>query len=265
MTGALVRVEGPLEFTPEQSQMIRDTFANGATESEFAVLMEVAKARRLNPLLRQIHFVKRWDKSKGRDVWSTQTSIDGLRAIAERSAEYDGQDEPEFAYDDRKLLICAKVRVYRKGIARPFVGVAHFAEYVQLTKDRTPTSFWRDKPHVMLAKCAEALGLRKAFPEDMAGLYVKEEMDAADNPPPPVVAPTPEPPKALPEPVASLATDEVIQALFDRIDTAKTIAELKMAGSAVAEAKLSTGDRLRMANVYQDKKKALSAQPAVTS
>ena len=71
----------PLVFTEEQQRMIRDSFASGASPEAFAMLMEVAKARGLNPLLKQVHFVERWDKAKGRMVWSTQVSTDGMRAI----------------------------------------------------------------------------------------------------------------------------------------------------------------------------------------
>lgn len=170
----------PMAFTEEQERMIRDTFANGANPQEFAVLLEIAKVRRLNPLLRQIHFVKRWDRERGREVWSTQVSIDGLRAIAERTGKYDGQDEPDFVEKDGKLIAC-KVRVYRKDWARPAVGVAYWSEYVQTKKDGSVTAFWARMPHVMIAKCAEAIALRKAFPEDMSGLYVPEEMAQADN------------------------------------------------------------------------------------
>ena len=92
----LARTQTPMEFTEEQKQLIRDTFANGASDAEFSVLLEVARARRLNPLLRQIHFVQRWDSEKHRMVWATQVSIDGLRAVAERTGLYQGQDEPEF-------------------------------------------------------------------------------------------------------------------------------------------------------------------------
>lgn len=165
-----------LSFTPEQSQMIRDTYANGASESEFAFLMEIAKARKLNPLLRQIHFVSRPDRQKGRNVWSAQVSIDGLRSVADRTGLYDGQDEPEHEYDKDGGLVTSRVKVYRKGIARPFVGVARWSEYVQSTREGTPTHFWREMAHTMLDKCAEALAMRKAFPEDTAGLYVAEEM-----------------------------------------------------------------------------------------
>lgn len=174
-----------LSFTEEQEEMIRANFSTGATESEFQVLMAVAKARRLNPLLRQVHFVKRWDKQRndgrGGWAWAVQVSIDGLRAIAERTRLYDGQDEPEFEHDQNGRITLARVRVYKKGIARPFVGVARWNEYVQTTKEGNPSRFWKDMPYTMLGKCAEALAIRKAFPEDSGGLMVQEEMMQAEN------------------------------------------------------------------------------------
>lgn len=170
-----------LRFTEEQEVMIRDTYANGASSSEFKVLMEVAKARNLNPLLKQVFFVKRWDSQKEKFIWAAQVSIDGLRAIAERTRMYDGQDEPEFEHDKDGFIVLARVRVYKKGIPRPFVGVARWGEYVQKKKDNKPTKFWADMPYTMLGKCAEALAIRKAFPEDSGGLYVPEEMMQSDN------------------------------------------------------------------------------------
>lgn len=177
---ALAASQAPM-FTPEQTQMIRDTYANGASPGEFAVLMEIAKARRLNPLLRQIHFVSRPDRDKGRDVWSAQVSIDGLRSVADRTGAYDGQDEAEHEYDKEGLLVLSRVKVYRKGVSRPFVGVARWSEYVQTKRDGSPTRFWNTMAHTMLDKCAEALAMRKAFPEDTAGLYVPEEMQQMEG------------------------------------------------------------------------------------
>ncbi|MEK9207940.1 MAG: phage recombination protein Bet, partial [Patescibacteria group bacterium] len=158
---------------------VRDSFLSGATVQEAAVLLEVAKARRLNPITKQIHFVKRWDKAKGREVWSSQTSIDGLRAIAERTGLYAGQDEAELIFEG-KQLVGAKVRVYRKDWERPAVGVAWWMEFVPInTKTGMPTHMWQQMPRLMISKCAEALALRKAFPEDTSGLYIAEEMHQA--------------------------------------------------------------------------------------
>jgi phage recombination protein Bet len=228
---SLARTTAPLEFTHEQRAMIRDTFANGASESEFAVLMEIARARGLNPLLKQIHFVKRWDDQKQRDVWSAQTSIDGLRAIAQRTGLYGGQDEPEYVDDDKGFLLCAKVRVYRKDWTRPSVGVAHWNEYVQTKRNGQPTRFWQTMPRNQLAKCAEALALRKAFPEDMSGLYIDAEMEQADN----------EVPAYLPEQRPALAAKSVVDpALFaglaERIDRAETRANLTAIASDAIKA-----------------------------
>lgn len=180
MTEAIVRAEpAALDFNNEQRQLIRDTFANGASDAEFAVLLEVAKARRLNPFTRQIYFVKRYDSQKRREVWATQASIDGLRAIAQRTGLYDGQDEPEYEYDDKGKIATCRVKVYRKDWRRPAVGVAHWDEYAQKKQDGGLNTFWATKGHIMLAKCAEALALRKAFPEDLSGLYAPEEMGQA--------------------------------------------------------------------------------------
>jgi len=173
----------PLEFSAEQRQLIRDTYANGANDNEFAVLMEIARARRLNPFLRQIFFVRRYDLDKQREVWAVQVSIDGLRAIAERTGRYGGQDEPEYIYSPEGHLVLCKVRIYRNDWQRPVVGLAHFDEYAQRKKSGDLTRMWFDKPHVMLGKCAEAQGLRRAFPEDMSALYIPEEM-SEDEPPP---------------------------------------------------------------------------------
>jgi phage recombination protein Bet len=184
-------------FTIEQEGMIREMYAPTATPLEFQVLIATARARRLNPILQQIHFVKRRQKLKEQDEsgrwierweekWSCQVSIDGLRAKAEETGLYDGQDEPEFEWDEAPSIAhpwLARVRVYKKGVTRPFVGVARWNEFVQTYgQGATPTRMWSQMPSHMLAKCAEALALRKAFPEQLGGLFTSEEMGQADNP-----------------------------------------------------------------------------------
>lgn len=231
--------------TPEQYKMIRDTFASGCTEGEFRVLMEVAKARNLNPLLRQVWFVKRWDSQKKCEVWAVQVSIDGLRSIADRTGKYDGQDEPEFVEDGGKIKFC-RVKVYRKDVPRPFVATAHFDEYAGKTRDGSLTQMWSGKPHIMIAKCAEALALRKAFPEDSAGLYVAEEM-----------------PESVPQSIEAAVAREAF-----REEKAKSRGEAIMARAEKAQEKPAKPWHLIMALFadagYEDQKEVAERVKAIT-
>src|SRR5579875_93827 len=177
-------------LSAEQLNLIRNTVARGATDTELEFFLLTAKRAGLDPLSRQIHFIKRNVKNadgQWESVATIQTGIDGYRAIAERSGEYDGQDEPKFVMsDDGVTPISCTVTVYRKGMTRGISATAYWNEYVQTRWDDkkkafVPVGLWGKMPRNQLAKCAEALALRKAFPLVMSSIYTHEEMEQAAN------------------------------------------------------------------------------------
>jgi hypothetical protein len=114
---------------------------------------------------------------------SIQTGIDGYRLLAERTQRYAPGPEPTFTYDSDGRVLSAKATV-RKLVAGQWFDVsatALYSEFVARKKDGQPNQFWATKPHLMLAKCAEALALRRAFPDALSGIYTNEEMEQADN------------------------------------------------------------------------------------
>lgn len=163
-------------WTPDQVELISSTIAPGCTSNELRLFAYACQRTGLDPFSKQIYAIKRGGKM------TIQAGIDGLRAIAERTGQLDGSETFWCGEDgqwndvwlDSKPPAAAKTIVYRKGSQHPFVGVARYSDY------NAGQGLWSKMGATMIAKCSEALALRKAFPADMSGVYSTDEMDQAE-------------------------------------------------------------------------------------
>lgn len=204
-TNALTVTPLRSSYTGAQLDLIKRTVAADTNAEEFNLFIAVAQRAQLDPLRKQISAIvfNKNAKDQSRRRMAIITTIDGLRSIAARSLRYrPDEDEPDFTYDEAAKsdlnplgLVRARVNVYMKDADanewRRVPGVAYWDEFAPIEAEwaegedgrRRPTGAqklsdtWKRMGRLMLAKCAESQALRKAFPEDLSGLYEGAEFD----------------------------------------------------------------------------------------
>lgn len=146
----------------------------------------IAACRRtgLDPTTKQIYAVQ----FKGK--WTVLVGVDGMRTVAQRSGEYAGQTPIQWTADGvtwvdawlpadaKSKPLAARVGVRRKGFAEPLYQTVTWAEFGM--EPRFTGDNWGTRPAHMLGIRAETHALRRAFPNDLSGLYTAEDYDAGE-------------------------------------------------------------------------------------
>ena len=175
----VVRENQHIKYIDDNLQMIQNQ--NKLNDSDLKNFAIQCKRTGLDPITRQIYAIP----MQGR--LNIMASIDGLRLIAERSGLYEGQTAPEWCGPDGKWVdvwlkkeppSACKVGVHKNKFKEPLIAIAIFDEYAKKTNGKLDF-MWSKMPALMIAKVAESLALRKAFPNEMSGIYSTEEMDQA--------------------------------------------------------------------------------------
>lgn len=186
MTTTLAVVADQGYWDEKQLAALKQIGLGDAPKAELAVFLHYCQRTGLDPFARQIYMIARGGR------YTIQSSIDGLRIVAQRSNEYAGQTPVYWCGTDGAWVdvwlastppVAAKVGVYRVGFAEPLWAIAKFESY------NAGSSIWKKMPDLMIAKCAEALALRKAFPQDLSGIYTGDEMAQAEEVAPATTAP----------------------------------------------------------------------------
>lgn len=180
----------PGQFSRDQVDLIKKTVAEGTSDDELALFLEVCRSTGLNPFQRQIYAIMRdvWNpRTRQREPRMTiQTAIDGYRLIAARTGQHVGTSDIEFGPVETDGPAWARVSVFRMvaGQRATFTATARWEEYAQRKRGQGGqpgdlTEMWARMGHTMLGKCAESLALRRAFPAELSGVYTREEMAQA--------------------------------------------------------------------------------------
>lgn len=176
-----------IKLTPK---IIQDLIAvktkSGQTCSERDALkfMMMCQAKRLNPFEGDAYLIG-YDTQNG-PQFSLITAHQAFLKRAEVHPEYDGMESgvillksDDGATEDRQgdfhlpeeTIVGGWATVYLKNRTHPIHRRLRMARF------NKGFGIWKDDPAGMIVKCAEADGLRSAFPTMVGGLYLREEID----------------------------------------------------------------------------------------
>lgn len=159
-------------------------FCPQATPAEAFVFNSWCAHNGLDPWKREAYLVK-----YGTAPAQMLTAKDAFTKRAESNPRYQGQKAGVVVINrngelenrvgelvlDGEQLVGGWADVYVKDYVTPISAVVGFKERCQY-KDGRPQAKWATSPGLMIRKCALVAAMREAFPNDVGGMYVPDEM-----------------------------------------------------------------------------------------
>lgn len=213
---AVTQFRQNMPTTTDQNDLIRvleSSLYPGASPESISLVLGYCRAAGLDPMQRPVHIVPMWDSKARRMRDVIMPGISSYRTAAARTGQYAGIGDPDFGPDVSETISGVSVtypqwcrvtvkRALPNGTIVEFSAREYWRECYAVKggqeKSQAPNAMWAKRPYGMLAKCAEAQALRKAFPEIGAAPTAEEmggqTLDAAID-----VTPAPQPAPALPQ------------------------------------------------------------------
>lgn len=165
--------------------------ASTATDSEIRMFLELCKAQKLNPYIKEAYIVKYGNNKAtlvvGKDVFTKRAQnnprFEGMQAgitVITSNGELVRREGSMVLPGD--VLVGGWCAVYVKGYTHPMKEEVSYQEYAGLKADGQPNKQWKSKPATMIRKVAIVHALREAFPDEFQGLYEEAEMGNLEQP-----------------------------------------------------------------------------------
>lgn len=173
------------EFTEAEHQLL-DAMNVPTNRLGRGLLFREMQRTGLDPFAKHLYLREDWNQKANKNVYAVASTIDGFRIVAARQSSYEGQTAPQWCDKNGNWTeswwvdappVAARIGVYVRGYREPMWGIARFTEY----KPGGNAGFmWSKMAAHMIAKVAEALAIRKAYPDQLSGVYTDDEMQQAD-------------------------------------------------------------------------------------
>lgn len=173
------------------------------TQREVKMFVELCKAHKLNPFIKEAYLVKYGTNPAalvvGKDVFTKRAQrnprFKGMQAgIFVLTRDGKGKEREGSMVLPGETVLGGWCKVHVEGYDVPIYDSVSFDEYANKRKDGKLAGSWAKMPGTMIRKVAMVHALREAFPDDLQGMYDAAEMGV-------------EPQQAAPEPVEAAPVD----------------------------------------------------------